>query len=111
MKSRKNHKQFPDFDSGIFFDNDDHNRQMPQSCNPDLQMPSRMASDQMINIYFQEWSPLFPVLHRPTTLKQYAEFVVKPDEMEDQDTIVQLYLIFGIASLSAEVGILPFLLG
>ena len=62
-----------------------------------------MASDQMINIFFQEWSPLFPVLHRPTILKHYTEFVADPNKLHNMHVTAQLYLIFGIASLSAEV--------
>ena len=62
-----------------------------------------MVSDQMINIFFQEWAPLFPVLHRPTILEIYAEYVANPESMEDKHSIAQLNLIFGIAALSAEV--------
>ncbi|KAL8686683.1 MAG: hypothetical protein Q9218_006939 [Villophora microphyllina] len=64
--------------------------------------PPRLVSDQMINIFFQEWAPLFPVLHRPTFLKMYAEYVADPEGLEDQHTIAQLNLVFGIAALSAE---------
>ncbi|KAL9100869.1 MAG: hypothetical protein Q9163_003813 [Psora crenata] len=70
------------------------------------QMPSRMASDQLINIFFQEWAPLFPVLHRPTVLTQYSNFVADPGYLQDQHAIAQLYLIFAIAAVSAEVSIL-----
>ena len=57
----------------------------------------------MINIFFQEWAPLFPVLHRPTFLKTYTEFVVNSEGPQDQQSIAQLNLVFGIAALSAEV--------
>lgn len=65
--------------------------------------PSRMISDQMINIFFQEWAPLFPVLHRPTVLKAYADYVNDPEGVKDNHSLAQLNLIFGIAALSAEV--------
>lgn len=65
--------------------------------------PARLVSDQMINIFFQEWAPLFPILHRPSFLKLYAEFVADPDELSDKQSIAQLYLVFGIAALSSEV--------
>ena len=65
--------------------------------------PSRMASDQMINVFFQEWSPLFPILHRPTTLKLYADFVADHTSIDSPHDVAQLYLTFGIAAVSAEV--------
>lgn len=64
-----------------------------------------MVSDQMINIFFQEWAPLFPVLHRPTVLKVYADYVNEPEGVKDNHSLAQLNLIFGIAALSAEVRI------
>ena len=67
--------------------------------------PSRMVSDQMINIFFQEWAPLFPVLHRPTILKVYADYVTEPEGIKDSHSLANLNLIFGIAALSAEVRI------
>ncbi|KAI9697745.1 MAG: hypothetical protein M1836_004421 [Candelina mexicana] len=63
--------------------------------------PSRMVSDQLINIYFQEWAPLFPVLHRPTFLRSYENYTAGNDRKGDQEFNVQLYLIFGIAAISA----------
>lgn len=64
--------------------------------------PPRLVSDQMINIFFQEWAPLFPVLHRPTFLRIYEEYVASPDTMADKKSIAQLNLIFGIAALSSD---------
>lgn len=66
-------------------------------------IPSRMVSDQMINIFFQEWAPLFPVVHRPTVLKAYADYVNEPEGVKDNHSLAQLNLIFGIAALSSEV--------
>ena len=66
-------------------------------------LPPRLVSDQMINIYFQEWAPLFPVVHRPTVLKDYTEYVSNPEGFKDKHAVAQLNLIFGIAALSAEV--------
>ena len=68
-------------------------------------VPSRMISDQMINIFFQEWAPLFPVVHRPTVLKAYADYMNEPEGVKDNHSLAQLNLIFGIAALSAEVRI------
>ncbi|MCJ1391399.1 hypothetical protein MMC18_004263 [Xylographa bjoerkii] len=67
-----------------------------------LKVPPRLLSDQMINVFFQEWAPLFPVLHRPTFLKLYAEYVANPMSIKDQHSIAQLHLVFGIAALSSE---------
>lgn len=64
-----------------------------------------MVSDQMINIFFQEWAPLFPVLHRPTVLKVYADYVNEPEGVKDHHSLAQLNLIFGIAAVSTEVRI------
>lgn len=69
-------------------------------------IPSRMVSDQMVNIFFQEWAPLFPVVHRPTVLKTYADYVNEPESVQDIHSLAQLNLIFGIAALSAEVRIM-----
>ena len=68
-----------------------------------LKVPPRLLSDQMINVFFQEWAPLFPVLHRPTFLKLYADYVANPTSIKDPHSIAQLHLVFGIAALSSEV--------
>ena len=68
-------------------------------------VPSRMVSDQMVNIFFQEWAPLFPVLHRPTILKKYVDYVTEPEGVKDNHSLTNLNLIFGIAAQSAEVRI------
>ncbi|KAI9786697.1 MAG: hypothetical protein M1816_007838 [Peltula sp. TS41687] len=64
--------------------------------------PPRLISDQLINIYFQEWAPLFPVLHRPTFLASYETFCVAPDSIKEPRTLTQLYLVFCIAAASGE---------
>ena len=66
-------------------------------------LPPRLVSDQLINIYFQEWAPLFPVVHRPTVLKAYTEYMSDPHNVQDSHAVAQLHLIFSIAALSAEV--------
>jgi hypothetical protein len=59
----------------------------------------------MINIFFQEWAPLFPVLHRPTFLSLYEQYVASPETMVDKKSIAKLNLVFGIAALSSDVGL------
>lgn len=61
----------------------------------------------MVNIFFQEWAPLFPILHRPTFLALYEQYVASPDTMTDKKSIAQLNLVFGIAALSSDVRIYP----
>lgn len=67
--------------------------------------PPRMISDQLVNIFFQEWAPLFPVLHRPSFLALYEEYVSCPEAMEEKKSLAQLHLVFGIAALSSDVSI------
>ncbi|KAF2222002.1 fungal-specific transcription factor domain-containing protein [Elsinoe ampelina] len=62
--------------------------------------PPRLVSDQYVNIFFQEWAPLFPVLHRPTFLGLYEQFTSSPETITDKKSIAQLYLVFGLAALS-----------
>ncbi|KAK2764441.1 hypothetical protein FQN54_009135 [Arachnomyces sp. PD_36] len=74
------------------------------SRNRDLEAeaPPRIVSDQLINIFFQEWAPLYPVVHRPTILKAYEDYVNDPESLSDKPYVVpQLNLIFGIAALSS----------
>lgn len=79
------------------------------SRNRDLaaEAPPRLVSDQLINIFFQEWAPLYPVVHRPTILKAYEDYLSDPESLGDRRYVVpQLNLIFGIAALSSTVGYL-----
>ncbi|WPH02549.1 Hypothetical protein R9X50_00541400 [Acrodontium crateriforme] len=62
--------------------------------------PPRLVSDQLINIYFQEWAPLFPVLHRPAFLGLYKKYVSDSESITDKAAIAQLNLVFGIAAMS-----------
>lgn len=66
-------------------------------------VPPRLVSDQLINIYFQEWAPLFPALHRPSFLVLYEKYVSNPQTVTDNEAIAQLNLIFAIAALSCQV--------
>ena len=66
-------------------------------------VPPRVVSDQLINVFFQEWAPLFPVLHRPTFLKVYADYSADPDALKNPHSVAQLYLVFGTAALAAQV--------
>lgn len=65
--------------------------------------PPRLVSDQLVNIFFQEWAPLFPILHRPTFLSQYELYVSNTSNITDRRVLTQLNLVFGIAALSQTV--------
>ncbi|KAK8151830.1 fungal-specific transcription factor domain-containing protein [Phyllosticta citrichinensis] len=64
--------------------------------------PPRMVSDKAITCFFQEFAPIFPVLHRPTFLSLYEEFVNDPEAMTDKKALAQLNLVFGITTLAGE---------
>ncbi|KAK3052311.1 DNA-binding transcription factor cat8 [Extremus antarcticus] len=63
--------------------------------------PPRLVSDQLINVFFQEWAPVFPVLHRPTFLTLYEKYVADVEQVTDKAELAQLNLVFGIAALSS----------
>ena len=106
-RAQESGKSCSDFKTEAFFTSrkkEDPSGKSPSTCLAS-RAPSRMVSDQMINIFFQEWAPLFPVVHRPTVLKAYSDYVNEPEGLKDNHSLAQLNLIFGIAALSAEVRI------
>lgn len=71
--------------------------------NQALKIPSRFLTDQLINIFFQEWAPMYPVVHRSAILKAYELFLNNAESLEkDVAALAQLNLIFGIAALSSD---------
>ncbi|KAI0402218.1 fungal-specific transcription factor domain-containing protein [Xylaria palmicola] len=68
-----------------------------------LRIPPRLFSDRCVNVYFQEWAPLFPVLHKPTFLHLYEDFASDSDKIKNNHKLAQLYLVFSIAALSSEL--------
>jgi hypothetical protein len=69
-----------------------------------VKTPPRLVSDQLINIFFQEWAPLYPVVHRPTILKAYEQYLNNAGSLKnDVHVMAQLNLIFGIAALPSNV--------
>ena len=93
-----------DFDSNTFFGGDD--KPSVPNCHVFFKVPPRLVSDQMINVFFQEWAPLFPVLHRPTFLSLYEQYVASPEAVINKKSIAKLNLVFGIAALSSDVCII-----
>ncbi|KAH7357825.1 transcriptional activator protein acu-15 [Plectosphaerella cucumerina] len=74
----------------------------PEPAADMMRVPPRLFSDRCVNVYFQEWAPLFPVLHKPTFLRIYEEFVSDPEKVKSNHKLAQLHLVFAIASLSGE---------
>lgn len=104
-KVQESGKQCSDFKTAVFFAPKGKDTLSPKrSSSSSISRPPRLVSDLMINIYFQEWAPLFPVMDRPTVLASYSAYVANPQGVKDRHAIAQLNLIFGIAALSAEVG-------
>ncbi|KAL4940696.1 hypothetical protein BDV06DRAFT_196123 [Aspergillus oleicola] len=67
-----------------------------------LKTAPRLVSDQLINIFFQEWAPLYPVVHRPTILKAYEQYLSNSELFQgNKHEVAQLNLIFAVAALSA----------
>ncbi|ROT35503.1 transcriptional activator protein acu-15 [Sodiomyces alkalinus F11] len=66
-----------------------------------MRVPPRLFSDRCVNVYFQEWAPLFPVLHKPTFLRIYEDFVSDPEKIKSNHKVAQIYLVFAIATLSS----------
>ncbi|CAK7266715.1 DNA-binding transcription factor cat8 [Sporothrix epigloea] len=62
----------------------------------------RSFIDRCVNVYFQEWSPLFPILHRPAFLRIYDDFVSNAEKVKSSHKLAQLYLVFAIAALSSD---------
>ena len=84
-------------------------------------IPPRILSDQYISrscpvrlsfhasmltapdLFFQEWQPLLPVVHRPSFLRVYEEYLANPESgnwQNNKQAYAQLFLIFEIAALS-----------
>ncbi len=64
-------------------------------------IPPRLFSDKCVQIFWQEWAPLFPILNKATFLRLYEEYVSDPERMTHNHKLAQLHLVFGIAALSS----------
>ncbi|KAF2015057.1 transcriptional activator protein-like protein acu-15 [Aaosphaeria arxii CBS 175.79] len=103
QRAQETGRSCSDVNSGVFFGAGSKSSvtQSPKRA-ISYKAPPRLVSDQMVNIFFQEWAPVFPVLHRPTFLTLYEEYVASPDSLTDKKSIAQLNLVFGIAALSSD---------
>ncbi|KAK6332899.1 hypothetical protein TWF696_002918 [Orbilia brochopaga] len=68
--------------------------------------PPRMISDLLVTAFFQEYHPLFPILHRPKFLSIYENLISceqdSPEYPREYHEIAQLFLVFSIASSQSE---------
>lgn len=74
-----------------------------------LQPPPRLQSDHFLVSYFQEYHPLFPVVHRPAFLRFYEKLLKSvengnPGAGLSKHAIAQLFLIFSIMAEHSDVG-------
>ncbi|KAL8638815.1 MAG: hypothetical protein Q9226_008956, partial [Calogaya cf. arnoldii] len=113
-KVRESGKQCPDFGTETFFACSKSRWTPPKEvqAKPNTpKAPPRLLSDQLINIFFQEWAPLFPILHRPTFLNVYTQYVADPEACNNQHSIAQLNLVFCISAQCIDVRGLTLLTG
>ncbi len=64
-------------------------------------LPSQ--TDISTDLFFQEWQPLLPVLHRHSFLRVYEQYLANPESgnwQSNKQALAQLFLIFEIAALS-----------
>lgn len=101
-KIQENGKSCSDFNTEAFLHIQGCYPLVAQPPSSSMRIPPRLFSDKCVNVYFQEWAPLFPVLHKPTFLRDYEDFVADPDKVKSNYKIAQLYLVFSIAALSGE---------
>ncbi|KAF9882185.1 hypothetical protein CkaCkLH20_00221 [Colletotrichum karsti] len=101
-RMQENGKPCSDFNPEAFLHIQGCHPLTPKSPDQALRVPPRLFSDRCVNVYFQEWAPLFPVLHKPTFLHIYEEFVSDPEKVKNNHKIAQLYLVFGIAALGSD---------
>ncbi|KAL8992338.1 MAG: hypothetical protein Q9169_007177 [Polycauliona sp. 2 TL-2023] len=102
-KAKQSGKQCPEFGTETFFASSKtpatSSDGAPANCDT-AKAPPRLLSDQLINIFFQEWAPLFPVLHRPSFLHVYTQYMADPEGFSDEHAITQLNLVFCISAQS-----------
>ncbi len=99
---QENGKSCSDFNTEAFLHIQGCYPLVAKSPSQTMRVPPRLFSDRCVNVYFQEWSPLFPVVHKPNFLRMYEEFVADPDRVKNNHRLAQLYLVFNIAALSGE---------
>jgi hypothetical protein len=61
-----------------------------------------MTTDRLVNIFIQEYAPLFPILQSQAILTLYEEYVNNAGQMQDGKGLAQLNLVFAISALSSQ---------
>ncbi|KAK9375463.1 fungal-specific transcription factor domain-containing protein [Lipomyces chichibuensis] len=61
-------------------------------------LPPRVLADQLVNFFFKDWHPIFPVLHVPTFMADYEKVYNASTLLGKEEFLVQLYQIFAISS-------------
>ncbi|KFY35122.1 hypothetical protein V494_06187 [Pseudogymnoascus sp. VKM F-4513 (FW-928)] len=102
LKLRDSGKSCSGYDLGAFLaPREESVSRRSSSSGPNI--PPRMFSDRCINIFWQEHAPLFPVLHKPTFLRLYEEYIADPEQMVDDQKLAELHLVFSIAGFSSDL--------
>lgn len=101
-KLQERGKPCSDFNTEAFLHIQGCNPLVPKETPVMMRVPPRLFSDRCVNVYFQEWAPLFPILHKPTFLRVYEEFVADPEKIKNNSQLAQLHLVFGVAALSSD---------
>ncbi|KAK9368693.1 fungal-specific transcription factor domain-containing protein [Lipomyces kononenkoae] len=70
---------------------DSHSNSLPS-------LPPRALADQLVNFFFRDWHPMFPVLHAPTFMADYEKAYNASTLLGKEEFLVQLYLVFAISS-------------
>lgn len=76
---------------------------------PPISAPSRLSSDHLVTAFFQQYHPLFPILHRPSFMRKYEKLIscsetsTIPSNILSKHSLAQLYLVFAIAARNSEV--------
>ncbi|KAH6683036.1 fungal-specific transcription factor domain-containing protein [Halenospora varia] len=100
---QENGKSLAGFNTEAFLNIQGDTTSLSQTTTPNSStIPPRMFADKCVNVFFQEWAPLFPVLHKPSFLRVYEDYMSSPEQLTDSHKLSQLHLVFGIAGLSSE---------
>ncbi|KAI9802982.1 MAG: hypothetical protein M1825_002215 [Sarcosagium campestre] len=98
-KVRESGKQCPDVKPESFYASLPRLATLSSETPRAMRVPPRLVADHLINVYFQEWALLFPIVHRPSVIKLYESFMSDPDSIGIQHQTL-LQLMFAVAAVS-----------
>ncbi|KAK7205630.1 fungal-specific transcription factor domain-containing protein [Myxozyma melibiosi] len=61
-------------------------------------LPPRVLADQLVDSFFRDWHPLFPILHIPTFRSDFQRLYSSSTLLGKEEFLVQLYLVFAISA-------------